>query len=123
MQAADAFRRADGATFDEKLENLFDLGERDSGTLDAILGLRAEGLLALDAAKALATVSVGSEPLRFSFASGADHELIVQQLVVVVNAVIEVLRKMSDYSLWVAPAGIGPASRLVRGRRPTSGSN
>jgi hypothetical protein len=43
------------------------------GTGDAILRLGAEGLLALDAAKPLATVSVGSEPLRFVFAGGARH--------------------------------------------------
>lgn len=86
MQPADAFGRPRGATFDEKLENFFDLGERDCGTGDAILRLRAEGLLALDAAKPLASVSVGSEPLRFVFASGARRESILQHVVAVVNA-------------------------------------
>lgn len=87
MQAADAFGRAHRATLDEKLENFFDLGKRDSGTLNAIGGSRAERLLALHAAKALSAVSVGSEPLGIGFAGGAGHVLILQQAYAVVNAI------------------------------------
>ena len=58
MKAADALDSPHGAAFQEKLEDLFDPRHFDVGTLDAICGLCAEGLLALHAAKALATVSV-----------------------------------------------------------------
>jgi hypothetical protein len=86
MQSADAFSGSHGATFDEKLKNLFNAGQWNRGTGDAIRLGSAKRALALDAAKALATVSVGSESLCFVLASGALHTSILQPVVVVVNA-------------------------------------
>jgi hypothetical protein len=46
-----------------------------------------ESLFAIDAAKPLAAITIHSEPLAIAFASRTLHTFILQQLVVVVNAV------------------------------------
>jgi hypothetical protein len=86
VKPADPLSGTHRAVFNEKLQNFLDYGERDRRTLEAIQQLFAEGALALDAAKALATVPARSKPLAIALACGALYRYGIQQLVAVVNA-------------------------------------
>lgn len=85
MESTDALGRADAAPFDEQLERLADSGQRDRGALDAISRSFAVCALTSQAAVALATVSVLTEPGAFDLASIALHKRSIQQPVRVVK--------------------------------------